>query len=233
MLGLKDTQDVNGITRYYITNTGNLTIDVDIDMPMKSEYCMEVCYNTTLTITGKFPYVEFVLQPKSTIKFPYNGTDYSFTNQNLQNLYIPDIVLLVETCKFLYTVSADIKVDSEIDKIKAKHFADYNNMGKDLINLFAQQNNMNLNLLKVDEFILKYSSELSAVAENVQLTQPEDISDLASSFFTESVSELWSNKSVYSSDLALSSSWELSSVKSSMESDQAVSLAGTNEEYSE
>ncbi|MCC8372132.1 MAG: hypothetical protein LN568_05315 [Rickettsia endosymbiont of Pseudomimeciton antennatum] len=212
MLGLKDTQDVNGITRYYITNTGNLTIDVDIDMPMKSEYCMEVCYNTTLTITGKFPYVEFVLQPQSTIRFPYNGTDYSFTNQNLQNLYIPDIVLLVETCKFLYTVSADIKVDSEIDKIKAKHFADYNDMDKDLINLFAQQNNMNLELSKVDEFILKYSSELSAVAENL--------------------SELGSNKFEDGSDLASFSSQELSDVNPSMD-DQAISLSGTNKEDSE
>lgn len=40
-------------------------------------------------------------------------------------------------------------------------------MDKDLINLFAQQNNMNLELSKVDDFILKYSSELSAVAENL------------------------------------------------------------------
>ncbi|MCC8398051.1 MAG: hypothetical protein LN569_01885 [Rickettsia endosymbiont of Labidopullus appendiculatus] len=212
MLGLKDTQDVNGITRYYITNTGNLTIDVDIDMPMKSEYCMEVCYNTTLTITGKFSYVEFVLQPQSTIKFPYNGTDYSFTNQDIQNLYIPDIVLLVETCKFLDTVFPDIKVDSEIDKIKAKHFADYNDMDKDLINLFAQQNNMNLELSKVDEFILKYSSELSAVAE--------------------SLSKLWSNKFEDGSDLASFSSQELSDVNPSMD-DQAISLSGTNKEDSE
>ncbi|WP_425362223.1 hypothetical protein [Candidatus Tisiphia endosymbiont of Mystacides longicornis] len=222
----------NGTKDICLTNKKDVIID-NTDKLMEPSSWIKVIPNTTLTIMGELPFETFVLQPKSTIKFSYNGTAYNLANTGSQELGVQNMFLLIDTCKFLETSLAENE-EHEVFEIKEYHSLAYKNLDKDLINLFAQQNDKQFASLIEYASIIKSSSELSDLAKNLldsYSSESEDGSDY-SFYSTESLSKLWSNKSEDAFDCS-SSSWELSDVNPSMEGDQVVPLVGTKEEHFE
>ena len=121
--------------------------------------------NSQIILTATdFPTGTIILGANALFNFTRNGTNYHF--QTSTESVIQDLDLLVNLSEFLNNHFAS-PAPYHIDYNKVAGLRAYQNIDKDLLNLFMQQNDMLVNQYNIDYFIAENYWELAGITHNI------------------------------------------------------------------